>query len=98
MTFTINEGQIFIHKNQNAEGNKPVMRGSMMIGGTEYEIALWGSKSGKDGSYSGKVQLPRQKPETGHASPTETHKGYDQAGNGPSQADRGPIDDSEIPF
>ena len=59
MTFEIKEGQIFIHKNTVEPGsNKPPIKGSMMIGGVEYQIALWGSKSGKDGSYSGKVSLP----------------------------------------
>ena len=59
MTFEIKDMQIFIHKNTVEPGsNKPPIKGSMMVGGVEYQIALWGSKSGKDGSYSGKVSLP----------------------------------------
>lgn len=61
MSFEIKEGQIFLHKNEGQAGKQPVMRGTVMIGGVAYDVALWGSKSGKDGSYSGKVQLPRTK-------------------------------------
>lgn len=61
MAFKISEGQIFLHKNQNAQHKQPVIKGSCMIMGIEYEIALWGSKSGKDGSYSGKISIPKTK-------------------------------------
>ena len=77
MTFQIQEGQIFIHKNT-AEGNKPVIKGNLMIAGVEYEVALWGSKSGKEGSYSGKVTLPFKKEQP------ETHKGMTPQGDIPS--------------
>ena len=90
MTFEIKEGQIFIHKNTVEPGsNKPPIKGSMMVGGIEYQIALWGSKSGKDGSYSGKVSLPF-KPEKQQ----ETHKGFDQQGDIPSAL----ADSGDIPF
>ena len=72
--FQIKEGQIFVHKNHKAEGNKPVLKGSLMVEGVEYELALWPSKSGKEGSYSGKVQLPRAKQEG-------NHKGFDAQGD-----------------
>lgn len=91
MTFQVNEGQIFIHTNVGAEGNKPVIKGSCKIGGVEYDIALWGSKSGRDGSYSGKISLPRNKP----AQQQETHKGFDKQGDVAK-----PVDDmsDSIPF
>lgn len=84
MTFQIQEGQIFIYKNLKAEGKQPVIKGSLMIGGVEYQVALWGSKSGKYGSYSGKVTVPRQ--------PPEAHKGFDK------QGDIVQTYDTEIPF
>lgn len=77
MTFEIKENQIFLFKNDVPEGsNKPPFKGSLMVGGVKYEIALWGSKSGKDGSYSGKVSLPYKA--------ADTHKGFDKQGDIPA--------------
>ena len=55
--FQMKEGQCFIYKVK-ADGNKPAVKGKAMINGQEYEISLWDSKSGKAGSYSGKIALP----------------------------------------
>lgn len=88
--FKIQEGQIFIHKNTKHEGQKPVLKGSLMIDGVEYDIALWGSKSGKDGSYSGKVKVKQDGPKP-EKSP-ETHKGFNNQGDIPDDMDQ------NIPF
>lgn len=85
MTFEINEGQIFIHKNTKHEGNKPVMKGTAKINGVECEIALWGSKSGKDGSYSGKIKVKEDGPKP------------DKSPSVPENAQNNQMDD-EIPF
>ena len=84
--FQIKEGQIFIHAVK-AEGNKPSSKGNLMINGQEYEISLWPSKSGKPGSYSGKVQLPFKQRQS------DTHKGMDRQGDIPQRND---ID--QVPF
>jgi len=60
--YEMNEGQIFIFSTK-PEGNKPTVKGKLKINGQEYEIGLWPSKSGKAGSYSGKVSLPFKKKE-----------------------------------
>jgi hypothetical protein len=85
--FEVNEGQIFIHAVK-AEGNKPTVKGSMKINGQEYEISLWPSKSGKQGSFSGKVQLPFKQ-----RGGQDTHKGMTQQGDIQQRND-----DQEIPW
>lgn len=70
--FQIQDGQIFVHKNAKQEGKQPSHKGSLMIDGVEYELALWPSKSGKDGSFSGKVKVKQQRVETGdHGQPMQ---------------------------
>lgn len=51
MAFELREGQGTLFPN-NKDGNdkRPDYRGSVMIGGTEYELAAW-SKEGKKGPY-----------------------------------------------
>lgn len=75
--FTLQEGQIFLHKNWKAKDNQPVTKGSCMIDGKEYEISLWKSKSGKEGSFSGKVKVADNSWKTG----SSTHKGFDKQGD-----------------
>ncbi len=55
--FVIKEGQCFLRKNwkATAENKQPTTKGNFMLDGVEYEIALWPSKSGKEGSLSGKI-------------------------------------------
>lgn len=67
--FEMNEGQCFVY-NVKAEGNKPTVKGKAKIDGTEYEISLWPSKSGKAGSYSGKIALPFKPQKQGGAKET----------------------------
>jgi len=55
--YLMNDGQCFVFQTK-PEGNKPTVRGKAKIDGVEYEISLWPSKSGKAGSYSGKIALP----------------------------------------
>lgn len=57
MAFEISEGQIFLHENKSENPKAPRMKGDFKILGVEYEIALWPAKSGKEGSYSGKVKV-----------------------------------------
>lgn len=82
--FEMNEGQCFIF-NVKPEGNKPTVKGKAKIGGTEYEISLWPSKSGKAGSYSGKIALPF-KPQKQEGRPAQSDASH-----------RNDMDD-EIPF
>lgn len=86
--FEMNEGQCFIFQVK-PEGNKPTVKGKAKIDGVEYEISLWPSKSGKQGSYSGKISLPYNKTQG------ETHKGMNRDGDVPSGRDD--MDD-QIPF
>ena len=79
--FKINEGQCFVFVNE-PSGNKPCLKGSFMVDGKEYEIACWPAKSGKKGSYSGKIQPKKS-----------TQPGQEQA----PERRESPVD-SEIPF
>lgn len=60
--FVIKEGQIFLRKNWKStpENKQPTTKGEFLINGITYEVALWQSKSGKEGSLSGKVQLAKK--------------------------------------
>jgi hypothetical protein len=88
MTFTIQEGQIFLFANEHSGTKKPHFKGSLMFNGVEAEFAVWPSKSGKEGSYSGKITAP-YKPSQ------DTHNGFNQQGDVSNTAVEN-ID--EIPF
>lgn len=87
--FEMNDGQCFIFSVKQ-DGNKPTVKGKAKIDGVEYEISLWPSKSGKQGSYSGKISLPYSKPQQ------DTHKGMNSQGDVPSGRDD--FEDTDIPF
>jgi hypothetical protein len=63
MAFEINEGQVFLHANKSDNDKAPTIKGEMKIDGVLYEVALWPAKSGKEGSYSGKVKVKAEKNE-----------------------------------
>lgn len=86
--FTMNDGSCFLFKNK-ADGNKPHMKGKAKIDGVEYEIALWPSKSGKEGSFSGKISIPKPKTQNQEVGSIR------DAGDPPP---RGHDLDDEIPF
>ena len=60
--FKIQEGQFFV-RIMPADGKKPVLKASFMIDGVEFEGACWAAKSGKQGSYSGKVKVKGERQE-----------------------------------
>ena len=54
---------IVLFKNNNKTENSPVLSGKVNVEGVDYEVALWGRKSNKDGSvfWSGKITKPESK-------------------------------------
>jgi hypothetical protein len=74
MAFEIADGQIFLHANQSDNSKAPAIKGDMRIDGVVYEVALWPAKSGKEGSYSGKVKVKGEKEAP---KPKQTHQHTD---------------------
>lgn len=68
--FQIREGQILLHR-QDPDGKKPVIKGTCMVNGKEMEVALWPAKSGKQGSYSGKISEKRERIEQSDIQPDQ---------------------------
>jgi len=87
MAFEINDGQIFIHANKSDNSKAPALKGDLKIDGVLYQVALWPAKSGKEGSYSGKVSV---KTESAPAEPKQQATG----GGGATRNDM----DDVIPF
>lgn len=62
MTFQMQDGQIFINENDRKTDKHPSLKGKCMIDGVEYEFAAWPAKSGRAGSYSGKIKVRQAAP------------------------------------
>ena len=59
-TYQKKDGDISVFHNQSDNANAPSWKGNLMLGGVEYQVALWRKQGAKGEFLAGSVQVKQQ--------------------------------------